>query len=78
MTRMISLLGPPPKSLLERSENTKQFFDKHGQLRKGQKITKTSLEEEEKLFDGEEKTEFLRFILRMLQWDPAICQRARE
>ena len=31
----------------------------------------TSLEEEEKLLEGEQKTEFLRFIRRMLQWDPA-------
>lgn len=39
---------------------------------------KTSLEEEEKLLDGEEKTEFLRFIRRMLQWDPANRPSARE
>lgn len=49
-----------------------------GQLRKGQKFTKTSLEEEEKHSDGEEKTEFLRFIWRMLQWDPASRPSARE
>lgn len=49
-----------------------------GQLKKGQKVTKTSLEEEEKLLDGEEKTEFLRFIRRMLQWDPADRPSATE
>lgn len=49
-----------------------------GQLKKGQKVTKTSLEEEEKLLDGEEKTEFLRFIRRMLQWDPASRPSATE
>lgn len=42
-----------------------------GQFKKSGKVTRTSLEEEEKLLDGEEKTEFLRFIRRMLQWDPA-------
>lgn len=30
MARMVSLLGPPPQSLLEKSEKTKHFFDKHG------------------------------------------------
>lgn len=30
LARMVSLFGPPPQSLLDRSEKTKQFFDKHG------------------------------------------------
>ncbi|KAH8787820.1 hypothetical protein F5883DRAFT_530936 [Diaporthe sp. PMI_573] len=78
MARMMSLLGPPPQSLLDRSDKTKEFFDKHGQFKKGQKIKQTSLEEEEKLLDGEDKAEFLRFIRRMLQWDPASRPSAAE
>lgn len=49
-----------------------------GKLKKGKKVAETSLEEEEKLLDGEEKTEFLRFIRRMLQWDPASRPSATE
>lgn len=49
-----------------------------GQLKEGQKVTKTSLEEEEKHLEGKEKTEFLRFVRRMLQWDPARRPSARE
>lgn len=32
MARMVSLLGPPPQSLLDRSEETKKFFNKNGTL----------------------------------------------
>ncbi|KAK2613298.1 hypothetical protein N8I77_000219 [Diaporthe amygdali] len=78
MARMVSLLGPPPQSLLDRSEETKEFFDKNGQLKKGQKLVETSLEEEENVLEGEEKTEFLRFIRCMLQWDPADRPSAAE
>lgn len=30
MARMVSLLGPPPQSLLDKSDKTKHFFDKNG------------------------------------------------
>ncbi|KAG8156846.1 hypothetical protein KVR01_013259 [Diaporthe batatas] len=78
MARMISLLGPPPQSLLDKSPKANEFFDKHGQFKKSNKVKQTSLEQEEKLLEGEEKAEFLRFIRRMLQWDPASRPSAAE
>jgi serine/threonine-protein kinase SRPK3 len=32
MARTISLLGPPPQELLDKTTATKDFFDKHGRL----------------------------------------------
>lgn len=54
------------------------IFTSTGKLKEGQKLANTSLEEEEKVLEGEEKTEFLRFIKRMLQWDPADRPSATE
>ncbi|POS74249.1 hypothetical protein DHEL01_v207365 [Diaporthe helianthi] len=71
MARMISLLGPPPQSLLQKSSKTNEFFDEYGEFKKSHKVKKICLEEEEKLLEGEDKAEFLRFIRRMLQWDPS-------
>ncbi|KAG8157048.1 hypothetical protein KVR01_013038 [Diaporthe batatas] len=78
MARMVSLLGPPPKHMLDESAATDKFFDEDGNLKGGQQLCPTSLEEEETKLEGEEKQEFLRFIRRMLQWDPSQRPSARE
>jgi len=48
-----------------------------GQLKKGQ-LAQTSLEAEAKALEGENKTEFLRFLRRLLKWDPKNRASARE
>ncbi|ROV98386.1 hypothetical protein VMCG_07192 [Cytospora schulzeri] len=78
MARMISLLGAPPQHMLDGTTATKEFFDKNGQLKKGQKVIPTSLEAEESKLDGDEKKEFVRFVSRMLQWDPEKRPTAKE
>ncbi|MCJ1400130.1 hypothetical protein MMC11_003334 [Xylographa trunciseda] len=70
LARMIALLGPPPKDLLERGILTKHFFDEHGIFIASKDIANTSLEVEEETLEGEEKVEFLRFLRRMLCWRP--------
>lgn len=78
MARMISLLGAPPQHMLDGTTATKVFFDKHGKVKKGQKVIPTTLEAEESKLEGDEKKEFVRFISRMLQWEPEKRPTARE
>lgn len=49
-----------------------------GQLKKGHYVAETSLEAESTALEGEPKAEFLRFLKRMLQWDPDKRASARE
>jgi serine/threonine protein kinase len=49
-----------------------------GEIKKGQKVVPTSLEAEESKLEGDEKKEFVRFISRMLQWEPEKRPTARE
>lgn len=49
-----------------------------GRLKKGHEIAQTSLEEEATALEGVEKAEFLRFLRRLLQWEPSKRPSARE
>jgi len=71
LARMISLLGPPPKDLLDLNKGaTAEFFDEDGAFKFVDKVTETSLEAEEENMDegSEEKAKFLAFLRKMLQW----------
>ncbi|ROW06352.1 hypothetical protein VPNG_07516 [Cytospora leucostoma] len=78
MARMVSLLGPPPQYMLDSAPAAKKFFDKKGQFKKAQKVVPTPLQAEEAKLDGAEKEDFIRFISRLLQWDPNKRPNARE
>ncbi|KAK5167736.1 uncharacterized protein LTR77_007435 [Saxophila tyrrhenica] len=51
LVRMVSLLGPPPKDLLERSSVPEKFFDNEGKLKAGGKIG-TALEDGKVFWKG--------------------------
>ena len=70
IARMIALLGPPPKNILERGSWSKNFFDESGKFKADVGIATTSLEDEIKSLKGEEKTSFLKSLRRMLRWRP--------
>ncbi|KAH8787907.1 putative serine/threonine protein kinase [Diaporthe sp. PMI_573] len=78
MARMVSLFGRPPQHMLDQSAATDKFFEENGNLKEGHELDRTSLEEEETKLEGDEKREFLRFVGRMLQWDPKKRPSARE
>jgi serine/threonine-protein kinase SRPK3 len=75
---MVALLGPPPKDMLERGSWSNSFFDESGEFKADVEISKTSLEDEMKSLEGEEKTSFLKFLRRMLRWRPEDRATARE
>ncbi|PMD13129.1 kinase-like protein [Hyaloscypha hepaticicola] len=68
--RMIALLGPSPKDMLERGSWSDSFFDESGEFTADVEIPTTSLEEEMKSLEGEEKSSFLKCLRRMLRWKP--------
>ncbi|KAL2169355.1 hypothetical protein VTG60DRAFT_6129 [Thermothelomyces hinnuleus] len=70
LARMIALLGPPPPDLLDRGGETERFFEEGGTFKYPELVTEASLEEEEQIFEGEEKVQFLAFIRKTLQWRP--------
>ena len=113
LAEMISLLGPPPLSLLERGTATSRFFSKDSEApfplkpprrntdipELGKRLTETSLtksfapgnlittatspaprplELRENVLEGEDKARFLRFVSKMLRWEPSERSHAHE
>ncbi|KAL3472249.1 kinase-like domain-containing protein [Aspergillus californicus] len=81
LAEMINLLGPPPASLLARgADSEKFFFLDSGEFREKSLLKPlTPLEARETTLEGEEDREsFLRFMRRMLQWEPEKRSTAKE
>ncbi|KAK0619995.1 kinase-like domain-containing protein [Immersiella caudata] len=78
LARIISLLGPPPKDLLEKENVTSEFYNDDGTFKLQHQVTETSLEAEEDNLEGEEQAEFLAFLRKMLRWRPADSLSAKE
>lgn len=68
---MINILGPPPPSLIAQGQLSPKFFDEKGNfLVESLLLERTTLERRETNLDGPDQADFLRFVRRMLQWDP--------
>ncbi|KAK8243395.1 kinase-like domain-containing protein [Phyllosticta capitalensis] len=83
LAEMMALLGPPPASLLARANHRAKFFDEAGNFHAGIPLPESKpLEQRETTLAGDGKTEdrelFLRFMRKMLQWEPEKRSSARE
>ncbi|PLB47751.1 kinase-like protein [Aspergillus steynii IBT 23096] len=83
IAEMINLLGPPPSSLLTRAsqgELSGKFFSSDGQFLNPDFLTDlVPLEQRETTLEGKaERDAFLRFMRKMLQWDPGNRSSAKE
>ncbi|EHA19843.1 hypothetical protein ASPNIDRAFT_124578 [Aspergillus niger ATCC 1015] len=67
---IIRLLGPPPPELLAKGRLRHKFFSDDGD--------RIPLEDRETSFKGLNKTRFLVFVRKMLQWDPNKRSSAKE
>ncbi|KAK8174977.1 kinase-like domain-containing protein [Phyllosticta citrichinensis] len=74
----VALLGLPSKEFSQIGANSEEYFDEEGNWKSDIKIPNTSLEEEEKVVQGEERDNFLSFMRRILQWDSEDRPSARE
>ncbi len=71
LAEMMSLLGPPPPGLVARGQLRHKFFDADGSFSTPEIMpAPTTLEQREVVLEDEEKAQFLRFVGRMLQWEP--------
>ncbi|KAI0080949.1 CMGC/SRPK protein kinase [Panus rudis PR-1116 ss-1] len=80
LAHMVALLGPPPREFLERSKTGRpwQWFDRDGNWKGAAEIPDTSFEHAEQNLKGEDKTQFLKFVRRMLKWKPEERETAKE
>ncbi|KAK6826694.1 hypothetical protein RU639_004750 [Aspergillus parasiticus] len=71
LAQYIGYLGPPPLEILQKGPLFQTYFDSKGNWISEPRIPKTSLEEfVTTIPPGEEKDQFLRFIRKILTWDP--------
>ncbi|KAK2853215.1 hypothetical protein FQN49_005290 [Arthroderma sp. PD_2] len=79
LAEMITLLGPPPPSLLAQDKLSHKFFSDKGDFCAENLLQgRVRLEERETTLEGEEKVMFLRMVRKMLQWEPAKRSFAKE
>ncbi|RDA96126.1 hypothetical protein CP533_1750 [Ophiocordyceps camponoti-saundersi (nom. inval.)] len=72
LAQMTAILGPFPESLLARSRNRDEYFDKEGNLLKRWNVSSVSLKQFSKNPDISEsdRAMFLQFIMMMIELDP--------
>lgn len=73
---MCAILGPPPLPYLQQSETSWDYFNADGKFKA--EIPDISLEIKEERLDGDNKTRFLAFVRKMLQWRPEDRQTAAQ
>ncbi|KAL4917872.1 kinase-like domain-containing protein [Aspergillus aurantiobrunneus] len=79
LAEMINLLGPPPRSLLAKGNQSQRFFLESGEFREKHLLRDpTPLEQRETTLEGEDRACFLRFMRKMLQWEPEKRSSAKE
>ncbi|GFF55895.1 hypothetical protein IFM58399_10185 [Aspergillus lentulus] len=79
LAEVISLLGPPPPSLLSQGRLSHKFFSDEGDFCAGIPLQhRIPLEERETALEGQDKASFLRFMRNMLQWEPGKRSSAKE
>ncbi|KAI2617881.1 serine threonine protein kinase, CMGC group [Hypoxylon sp. NC1633] len=71
LAEITALLGPPPKDLLARGKSSHKIFSAEGDFCAGIPLPDPiTLEKLETSLEGKDKETFLRFMQKMLQWDP--------
>ncbi|GBE89340.1 hypothetical protein SCP_1600010, partial [Sparassis crispa] len=78
LAQLIGLLGPPPKELLARGNQTGIHFAADGEFLALCSVPYRTLADTVTKIDGEEKEQFLHFVNRMLQWLPERRATAQE
>lgn len=67
---MVSLMGPPPRSFLERSPKCSQYWDAEGNWVSATPITNQSLETRERRLKGKDQDLLLSLVQKILRWLP--------
>ncbi|KAK5990076.1 putative serine/threonine-protein kinase clkA-like protein [Cladobotryum mycophilum] len=67
LVAMVSLIGPPPKAFLERSENCRRYWDAEGNWIAATPIPDQSLESRETRLEGSDKEMLLTYVRNILR-----------
>ncbi|OQD95933.1 hypothetical protein PENSOL_c018G11192 [Penicillium solitum] len=79
LAQYIRYLGPPPLEMIRKSPLFATYFDEQGNWASEPPIPQTSFEESiATIPPGEEKVQFLRFIRKILTWDPEVTANSYE
>ena len=78
MAEMVAMLGPPQLDYLQRTETSWKYFDHSGNWTGAVEIPNISLEDSEEQLRGDNKSLFLDFMRKMLQWVPEERQTAKQ
>ncbi|KAF4219278.1 hypothetical protein CNMCM5878_003582 [Aspergillus fumigatiaffinis] len=73
-----AVLGNPPLEFLSRSERSLEFWDENGKWKGAASVPEHDLDTLEERLQGDEKDDFLRFLSRMLCWQPEERATAKE
>ncbi|GFF37147.1 hypothetical protein IFM46972_05127 [Aspergillus udagawae] len=79
LAEMISILAPPPRTLLAQGKASRKFFSDEGSFCVGIPfLDRILLEDRETTLEGQDKASLLRFIRKMLQWEPGKRSSVKE
>ncbi|KAK3900751.1 kinase-like domain-containing protein [Staphylotrichum tortipilum] len=70
LAEMVSLMGPPPKEFLARSDKCRKYWDAEGNWIAATPIPDQSLESRETRLQGQDKELLLAFVRKILRWLP--------
>ncbi|KAI6857506.1 protein kinase [Hortaea werneckii] len=68
--QMVSLMGPPPKQFLERSDRCRKYWDAEGTWIAATPIPEQTLETREMRLSGEDRDLLLALVRKILRWLP--------
>ncbi|KAI7083591.1 protein kinase [Hortaea werneckii] len=66
--QMVSLMGPPPKQFLERSDRCRKYWDAEGNWIAATPIPEQTLETREMRLSGEDRDLLLALVRKILRW----------
>ncbi|KAK9860788.1 hypothetical protein MYU51_006055 [Penicillium brevicompactum] len=79
LSYITSLLGPAPKDFVSHGKRTSMFYTAAGTLKKEELVPSSfSFESTLSKFNGEEKAMFIKFVSRMIKWNPEERSTAKE
>ncbi|KAI6830091.1 hypothetical protein KC367_g3155 [Hortaea werneckii] len=68
--QMVSLMGPPPKQFVERSDRCRRYWDSEGNWIAATQIPNQTLETREMRLTGDDRDLLLALVRKILRWLP--------